>query len=358
MSKLKLGLVMFILSFTFGSCKKEQVVKIPFEIVTETVTEIDWTSAVSGGDVIMDGGTIVIDRGVVWDTKTNPTANLSTKTSDGRGLGSFKSKISGLVAGTQYFVRAYAINSTDTIYGKEVTFKTSSWTPKDINNVWDWWNTENGIIKDGDYVEYWVGTKGTKLEYEEYKGLFVSSDKDFGNKPSILINPNNRTQESGYYTKVSTKSSSKTIILVSKVFSTYDRSPIVSLGVPSVNRFGVWATSNKNYFLYDYEKPYWFGGDFVSGTYQVVRVEYNREKGGNNYFISNSSDLRKKIHSITTKSNKDYTTGKLFIGGYKPFRDYSKSPKMSVVEFLVLDGIPTDDEVIMYEKYLKYKYGL
>lgn len=353
MSKLKLGLVMFILSFTFGSCKKEQVVKIPFEIITETVTEIDWTSAVSGGDVIMDGGTIVIEKGVVWDTKTNPTANLSTKTSDGRGLGSFKSKINGLVAGTQYFVRAYAINSTDTIYGKEVIFKTSSWTPKDINNVWDWWNTENGIIKEGDYVEYWVGAKGTKLEHGSDKGLLISSDKDFGNKPSILMNPNNRYKDCGYYTKSSSASSSKTVFLVGKLYENNSWKYILTnFGSQS---FGIWGDKSgyftANYYFNDFIIS---NGLFNKNSFQFLRIDYNREKGGTSFYTSNSVSFRNKIHTFPSQPNIDYINRKLGLGYYDS--KYGQTPKMSVVEFLVLDGIPTDDEVIMYEKYLKYKY--
>jgi hypothetical protein len=353
MSKLKLGLVMFILSFTFGSCKKEQVVKIPFEIITETVTEIDWTSAVSGGDVIMDGGTIVIEKGVVWDTKTNPTANLSTKTSDGRGLGSFKSKINGLVAGTQYFVRAYAINSTDTIYGKEVIFKTSSWTPKDINNVWDWWNTENGIIKEGDYVEYWVGDKGTKLEHGSDKGLLISSDKDFGNKPSILMNPNNRYKDCGYYTKSSSASSSKTVFLVAKVFEiTTWNNIMINLGNGTI---GVWGNSNGTYFLHHFGYPHInTGTKFVKNTYQFIRFSYNKTNGGTSYYIDNNVSFRSKLYAFDSKPGLDYSNKKLGVGYYDS--KYGQTPKMSVVEVLVMDGIPTEDEVVMYEKYLKYKY--
>lgn len=93
---------MFILSYTFASCKKEVTIQLPFDVVTDTVSQIDWTSMVSGGDVKTDGGSIVVFRGVVWNTKPNPTADLSTKTSDGRGTGPFKSKIEGLVA--QYVV--------------------------------------------------------------------------------------------------------------------------------------------------------------------------------------------------------------------------------------------------------------
>ena len=46
---------------------------------TDSVTNIDSTSAVSGGDIINNGGSPVTQRGVVWSTSQNPSvANNST----------------------------------------------------------------------------------------------------------------------------------------------------------------------------------------------------------------------------------------------------------------------------------------
>jgi uncharacterized protein (TIGR02145 family) len=51
---------------------------------------------------------------------------LSTKTSDGTGVGSFTSTLASLTGSTTYYVRAYATNSVGTAYGNEVSFTTSA----------------------------------------------------------------------------------------------------------------------------------------------------------------------------------------------------------------------------------------
>jgi len=94
-------------------------------ITTTAATNIAQTTATSGGNVTSDGGATITSRGVCWSTASNPTVALSTKTSDGIGSGVFSSSLTGLTAGTNYYIRAYATNSTGTAYGPELSFKTS-----------------------------------------------------------------------------------------------------------------------------------------------------------------------------------------------------------------------------------------
>ena len=76
-------------------------------VTTSTLTNITSTSATAGGVVVSDGGATVTSRGVCWGTSTLPTINDS-KLVVGSGLGSFTTPITGLVAGVNYYVRAYA----------------------------------------------------------------------------------------------------------------------------------------------------------------------------------------------------------------------------------------------------------
>lgn len=93
-------------------------------ISTNAITSITTVSAQSGGNITDDGGSPVTARGICWSISPNPTVDLPTRTSDGTGIGSFSSNISGLATGTTYYVRAYATNSGGTKYGNEISFTT------------------------------------------------------------------------------------------------------------------------------------------------------------------------------------------------------------------------------------------
>jgi hypothetical protein len=91
---------------------------------TTPVSAITLTSATSGGNITSDGNAAITARGVCWSTTAGPTIALATKTTDGTGIGTFTSSITGLTAGTTYHVRAYATNIAGTAYGTDITFTT------------------------------------------------------------------------------------------------------------------------------------------------------------------------------------------------------------------------------------------
>jgi len=93
-------------------------------LTTTNATDITSTSAVSGGTITNDGGSAVITRGICWSTSSNPTTSLSTKTTDGSGIGTFISSLSGLTYPNTYYVRSYATNSSSTAYGNQISFST------------------------------------------------------------------------------------------------------------------------------------------------------------------------------------------------------------------------------------------
>ncbi|MHA8089964.1 FISUMP domain-containing protein [Aquirufa antheringensis] len=98
---------------------------LPSVTSTASATSITSSALTSGGVIDADGGAFVTIRGVVWNTSTNPTISLSTKTTDGTGIGTFSSAITGLTSGVTYYVRAYATNSVGTKYGPEISVNTA-----------------------------------------------------------------------------------------------------------------------------------------------------------------------------------------------------------------------------------------
>lgn len=93
-------------------------------LATKTITEISYTTAISGGEISNNGGGEITAKGVCWSTSENPTVENS-KTTDGAGSESFNSNLTGLTAGTTYYVRAYATNVKGTTYGNQQTFTTT-----------------------------------------------------------------------------------------------------------------------------------------------------------------------------------------------------------------------------------------
>ncbi len=96
------------------------------EVSTVTISSITTVSAVSGGNVISDGGSSVTQRGVCWSTSTTPTISNNVISSTTGGLGLFSLVMSGLNPGTNYYVRAFARNTNGISYGSEEVFRTIS----------------------------------------------------------------------------------------------------------------------------------------------------------------------------------------------------------------------------------------
>jgi uncharacterized protein (TIGR02145 family) len=94
-------------------------------ITTNSVTTIDKTSAVSGGNISSDGGSAITARGIVWNKTGNPIVGTdSIRTDASSTTGSYTLNLGNLNSGITYYVRAYAINAIGTSYGNQLTFTT------------------------------------------------------------------------------------------------------------------------------------------------------------------------------------------------------------------------------------------
>jgi uncharacterized protein (TIGR02145 family) len=84
---------------------------------------------VVGGDILNDGGSSIVLRGVCYSTTPNPNMG-NPRTEEGSGIGSFTSTVRNLSPSTTYFARSYAKNSQGVVvYGNEVSFSTGTPVP-------------------------------------------------------------------------------------------------------------------------------------------------------------------------------------------------------------------------------------
>ena len=93
-------------------------------INTSAITSITSTTASGGGNIRTRGSSDITARGVCWNTSSDPTVSNS-HTTDGSGVGTFTSSLTGLSGGTTYYVRAYGTNTQGTFYGQNVSFTTT-----------------------------------------------------------------------------------------------------------------------------------------------------------------------------------------------------------------------------------------
>jgi uncharacterized protein (TIGR02145 family) len=107
--------------FFINNCKKYD--NSILMVTTDYASDITITGFKCGGNVISDGGSEVILRGISFGSRY--TGLKDSMTRDGAGTGHFISYITGLTPNRVYDLRAYAINKTDTAYGDFRTIGTS-----------------------------------------------------------------------------------------------------------------------------------------------------------------------------------------------------------------------------------------
>lgn len=170
-------------------------------VTTSAITNIGITTATGGGNVTADGGSSVIARGVCWNITGNPSIS-DTKTSNANGTGVFTSSLTGLTPGQTYYVRAYAINSSGTAYGSEVSFVTQSIVFPEISTNYAFYNgtlitTSGSVISSGNVsiTGYGMGVSATR------GGTYLQTSYTSGDLSNWVVNYPDLNPSGNYYMK-------------------------------------------------------------------------------------------------------------------------------------------------------------
>ena len=111
-------------SYTEDTTFTTGMASIP-SITNPTATNIKSTTAQLGATVTADGGSAIVQRGVVWSTTSNPTTSSNEGMATAAGaLGSFSVNATVLTGGVTYHYRGYALNAVGAAYTADKTFTT------------------------------------------------------------------------------------------------------------------------------------------------------------------------------------------------------------------------------------------
>jgi uncharacterized protein (TIGR02145 family) len=137
---------------------------------TNDVTSVTNSTAVCGGSVTSDGGFPITEYGVYWGTSQHPETT-GTKLQAAVGDSLFSLNLSGLTSEAQYFVTAYATNSSGTSFGTEKQFITYG-TVKDIDG-----NTYNTIMLKTENIAYfWMKENLRTTRYNDGTAIPLITD--------------------------------------------------------------------------------------------------------------------------------------------------------------------------------------
>lgn len=128
------------------SCTKENSdVRLDPKLSTSQVLSVGSDSAIVVGFVVAEGAGFS-EKGVCYNTDTIPTtSNNKVVYSGSDANATFSITLKGLTYATKYFVRAYAIGASGTMYGEEFTFMTLPILPTVTTGAF----TVNGITATG-----------------------------------------------------------------------------------------------------------------------------------------------------------------------------------------------------------------
>ncbi|HDZ42090.1 MAG TPA: hypothetical protein ENH59_10505 [Bacteroidetes bacterium] len=202
-----------------SSCEKKPALA---EILTEDITSVTQTSAITGGFISNSGGAEITARGICWGTSINP-ATSGNKTSDGTGTGTFTSIINQLTPGTMYYVRAYAINEAGTSYGNQRSFTTTDILTPTLTTVEAGSITLTSAVSGGNITDDGgadISTRGVCWSTSEDPTTADNKTEDGSGTGSFTSDLTNLTPGTDYYVRAYATNSAGTAYGNQETFTT------------------------------------------------------------------------------------------------------------------------------------------
>ena len=190
----------FIISLLLVNCKSNSLESdTAINVNISQISDITYRSATIIGEVINNGKSQVILKGVFVSKNANPGPVDGVDFENGKGVGSFSAFVTGLDENTTYHVRPYARDSSAIYYGADRTFKTLE-SPKRPENV-DYFTVE--VTHQKKKTVYYYPNLAIKyhLYIEEYSSVVIKWQCKDLNAKGLIVSKSNTSPIDGILQK-------------------------------------------------------------------------------------------------------------------------------------------------------------
>ena len=173
-------------SLTYSNEATIKTILIPKPFFSINISSISNKKCVIEGNIRNDLQK-VLDKGLVWSTKPNPTI-LDNKISLGPGYTPLKFVLNNLDKNAKYYVREYASLVSGTFYSDELSFTTLNETVKIGNQEWTTSNLDVSTYTDGTPIPQVTNFSSLLEPLKTGAWCYLSNDTLNGHKYGKLYN--------------------------------------------------------------------------------------------------------------------------------------------------------------------------